>query len=46
MNDVLKKYSKDICSGTLANEFEVVIIDNMQDVELNGENIKLKLEKV
>ena len=45
-NKVLEKYSKDICSGTLANHLKVVIIEDMQDVELNGENIKLKLDKV
>ena len=45
-NSVLTKYANDIKMDTLADVLEVCDVNGMQDVELNGETIKLKLEKV
>ena len=45
-NEVLNKYSKDICSGTLADSLETKEVSGMQDIELNSEVVKLKVEKV
>ena len=45
-NEILNKYSKDICSGTLADSLETKEVSGMQDIELNSESVKLKVEKV
>ena len=44
-NEILSKYSKDICDGTLADDFEIVEASDSANVDLNGENVKLKLVK-
>ena len=43
--ETLQNYDKDICAGTLAENLVVGENGEMQEVELNGENIKLRLEK-
>ena len=44
-NEILAKYSDDICNGTLADSLHIQVENDSTDVDLNGENIKLKLVK-
>ena len=44
-NEILEKYSKDICEGTLADSFYIQTAEDSIDVDLNGENVKLKVVK-
>ena len=46
VNAVLEKYSKDICSGTLADKLHVEKHEKSTQVDLNGVNVELYLEKV
>ena len=45
LTDVLLKYENEIKLGTLADEFKVKNVDSGLDIDLNGENLKLKLVK-
>ena len=45
LSKVLSTYTKEICNGTLADELVIEEADGAVDVDLNGENIKLKIVK-